>query len=164
MKLSLYQIEKDYIDLASQLIEAGGEATEEMEQALAINQQNLETKATNYGFVIKQLDAETEMIDAEIKRLQALKSSRNKTIDRLKDAVSKAMDLYEIEEVKTPVLKINFRKSESIEIEDESLLSTEFLETKTTITPNKTKIKEAIKKGEFVVGAVLKSNKNLQIK
>lgn len=164
MKLALYQIEQEYIKLTEQLLENGGEITEELEQALAINQQNLETKGTNYGFVVKQLESEIDQIDAEIARLTALKKSRSKSVDRLKETISKAMELYEIEEIKTPVLKISFRKSESVEIENEDLLEADYVTVKTTIHPDKTKIKEAIKAGEFVTGAVLKTNKNIQIK
>lgn len=164
MKLSLYKIEQEYISLAESIIDNGGELTEETELALQINKEQLETKGQCYGFIVRQLESEQDVIDIEIKRLQALKTSRGKTAERLKETLSKAMDLYEIEKLETPTLKISFRKSESVEIENESLLDEQFIVTKTTTSPDKTKIKEAIKKGEFVVGATLKQNKNIQIK
>ena len=58
MNLSLYEIEKDHLQLVEQLIENGGELTPDIEAALALNEQNLTTKGTNYGFVIKQLNGE----------------------------------------------------------------------------------------------------------
>lgn len=164
MKLSLYQIEKDYITLAENLIDADGEVTDETFTALQINKEQLETKGQCYGFIVKELSGEIDIIEAEIKRLTALKSSRDKTIDRLKETLSNAMELFEIEEIKSPLMKISFRKSESIEIENEFLLDEEYVTEKITIVPDKARIKEAIKKGEFVCGAILKQNKNLQIK
>lgn len=164
MKLSLYQIEKDYITLAEQLIEAGGEVTDELSEALAINQQNLETKGTNYGFIVKQMESEVDIIDGEIARLTALKKSRNKSIDRLKETLSQAMELYGIEEIKSPVLKINFRKSESVEIENEALLPEIYMVEKITKQADKAMIKEALKQGNEVAGAFMKQNKNIQIK
>ena len=164
MKLKLYEIQSEYIALAESIIDNGGELTEEMEMALQINKEQLENKGQCYGFIVKDLENDIDLIDAEIKRLTAFKNSRNKTIDRLKDSLSKAMQLFEIEKLESPTLKISFRKRESIEVENVALLDKKFIVSKTTESADKTAIKDAIKKGENVVGAVLKQNKNLQIK
>lgn len=164
MKLQLYKIEQEYMILADSIIANDGELTPEMELALQINREQLEAKGTCYGYIIKDIEAELDVIDAEIKRLIDFKKSRVKTVDRLKEKLSDAMQLFDIEKLETPTLKISFRKSESVEIENENLLSEEFVVTKTTTQPDKTKIKEAIKQGIDVVGAVLKQNKNIQIK
>lgn len=165
MKLSLYNIELEYLQLVETLIENGGEATPELEEALQLNKQNLETKGTNYGLVVKQIEAECDIIDSEIARLTALKKSRSKAIDRLKNNLSTAMQLYDIEEIKTPILKINFRKSESVEVIDLKLLDREYIKVSDPVeSADKAKIKEAIKEGKVVVGATLNQNKNIQIK
>jgi hypothetical protein len=162
--LNIYQIEQEYISLAESIINNGGEVDEATEQALAINKDQLEQKGRGYGFVVKQLENDCDIIDSEIARLRALKDSRSKTIDKLKETVKNAMELYDITEIKTATLKINFRKSESVEIFDEALLTPEYLTTKTTTTPNKTAIKDAIKAGSEVQGATIKTNNNLTIK
>ena len=135
-----------------------------MEAALQINKDQLESKSQCYGFIVRQLEGECDMIDNEIKRLEAMKKSRGKTVDRLKESVSKAMQLYEIDKIETPTLKISFRKSESIEIEEESLIDEKYMTVKTTKTPDKKAIKEAIKAGEIVLGVTLKENQNIQFK
>ena len=164
MKLSLYNIQTEFLQLTDALIENGGEITPEIEEALQFNKDNLETKGSNYGLIVKQLEAETEVINAEIARLTNLKKSRSNTVDRLKQSLSVAMELYGIEEIKTPLLKINFRKSESVEIISEAILDGKFKIAKTTIQIDKVAIKEAIKAGDGVAGAILKQNKNIQIK
>lgn len=164
MKLSLYVIQQEYISLAEQIIDNDGLLSEEMEAALQINKDQLENKSQCYGFIVRQLEGECDMIDNEIKRLEAMKKSRGKTVDRLKESVSKAMQLYEIEKIETPTLKISFRKSESIEIEEESLIDEKYMTVKTTKTPDKKAIKEAIKAGEIVLGVTLKENQNIQFK
>ncbi len=164
MKLKLFEIEKEYIALAEKIIDNGGELDEDLEQSLQINREQLETKGQCYGFIIMDIEHDIDIIDVEIKRLQALKTSRNKTVDRLKETLTNAMNLYEIEKLETPILKISFRKSESVEVENVDLLAAKFVNEKTTLTADKTKIKDAIKNGELVVGAVLKSNQNIQIK
>ena len=72
------------------------------------------------------------------------------------------MNLYSIEKVESPALKLSFRKSESVEISEN--LDQRFMIEKITLQPDKVAIKEAIKKGEQVEGAVLVINQNLQIK
>ena len=162
--LSLFEIESQYRLLADTLIEAGGELTDGMETALQINKTDLETKARSYGYVVLDLESEVEQIDAQIKRLSAMKSARNKTIERLKETVSNAMQLFEISEVKTATIKLNFRRSESVEVDNLDLLDATYKVEKVSITANKVKIKEDIKAGISVTGAVLQVNNNLQIK
>ena len=162
--LNIYQIEKEYLELANQLIESGGECTPELELQLTINQEQLEQKARGYGFVVKQMESDVSIIDAEIKRLGELKKARLKTIERLETTVSQAMQLYQINRLETPTLKISFRKSESVEIDDESAISFAYLKEKISYTIDKAMIKEAIKKGEVVAGARLQINQNIQIK
>jgi hypothetical protein len=162
--LNIYQIEKEYLELANQLIESGGECSPELELQLTINQEQLEQKARGYGFVVKQMESDVSIIDAEIERLKGLKKTREKTIERLETTVSNAMQLYQIQKLETPTLKISFRKSESVEIDNEADIPAQFLKEKTTYTIDKTAIKEAIKKGEVVIGARLQVNQNIQIK
>ena len=162
--MNLYQIKNEYIQFAESLIENGGEITPENEYLLQINNSNLQNKGIQYGYVIKTMESEIDQIEGEIKRLTALKKSRVNSIERLKNTLADAMDLFGIHELKTATLKINFRKSESVTIENESLLDSKFVTVKTTIIPNKIAIKDAIKEGENVAGAFLSENKNLQIK
>ena len=164
MNLNIYQIEKSYLTLIDSIIEAGGEITPEQETELAITKESLETKGRSYGYVIKSLESDVDIIDTEIKRLSALKASRNKIIERMKQTVSDAMQMFEIDKLETPTLKISFRKSESIEVPNIDLLDKQYVTEKTTYTANKTAIKEAIKRGENVLGAVLNVNQNIQIK
>ena len=162
--MNLYQIENEYLQLSEMLIESEGELTPELEQALEINGNNLKNKAVNYGYVIKQMEGNVDLIDAEIKRLQAMKKARVNAAEQLKETIKAAMLMYDLNTIEIPTLKLSFRKSESVEVINEAQLTEQFTTTKTTVTPNKVAIKEAIKNGEVVDGAVLVTNFNLQIK
>jgi hypothetical protein len=164
MKTSLYQIEQTYLTLVESLIENGGELTPELETELSINKEQLQNKGVCYGFIVKELEGNIDLIDLEIKRLQALKKPLLNSIDRLKNNLSQAMQMFDVTELKTPLLKINFRKSESIEVTDIDLLDTDFVKTTITKAADKIAIKEAIKAEIPVRGAVLLTNYNLQIK
>lgn len=158
--MNLFNIKQEYLLIAQQLTD--GELTPELEEQLAINEQNLHDKAINYGYVIKSFESETDIIDAEIKRLQELKRSRVNATERLKQTITEALEFYGITEVKAPTFKLSFRKSESIECDD--VISPEYCVTKTTTTPDKVAIKQAIKEGKEVQGARLVVKNNLQIK
>ena len=162
--MNIYDIKNEYQLIIADIINNDGEITPDQETALQINRAELETKGINYTYVIKQLDADCDAIDLEVKRLNALKKVRSNAVERLKANISSAMLLFEVEEIKTPLIKLNFRNSESVEITNEEVLADKFLVVKTTTSPDKKAIKDAIKNGEVVEGAVISYNKNLQIK
>ncbi|MDX5586529.1 MAG: siphovirus Gp157 family protein [Aureibaculum sp.] len=160
---NIYEIEQNYLALVEQIEANEGELTPELEQALEINQKELEVKSLRYVQVMKTIDGETSLIDAEIKRLQALKKARVNVVSRLKETISQAMKLYEVDEIVTPLVKINFRKSKSVVISDIEALpaNCKIIETKPI---SKTEIKKMIESGTEVSGASIVENQNLQIK
>jgi hypothetical protein len=162
MKKTIYEISKESLEIISLLEE--NELTKELEEKLLINQNEIQTKSVQYSYIIKTFDYELDAIDQEIKRLQAMKKAKENAIDRMKESVLNAMNIYGIEKVATPTLSISIRKSESINIVNEDQVSDAFKKEKVTISIDKVAIKNAIKAGQFVAGATLESNQNLQIK
>lgn len=158
--MNLFNIKQEYLNIAMQLTD--GELTPELEQALEITMENLNDKAVNYGYVIKNFESEVDIIDAEIKRLQELKRSRINAVEKLKTNITEAMELFGISEVKAPTFKLSFRKSESIECDE--FVDSNYCTVKTSIAPDKVAIKQAIKEGKEVIGAKLVIKNNLQIK
>jgi hypothetical protein len=72
MSKSIFHISQEYAHLEILLLESGGDLSPEIEQALAINREEFEHKATAYHHIILKAEAEELIIDGEIKRLQAL--------------------------------------------------------------------------------------------
>jgi alanine dehydrogenase len=162
MNKSLFNISKEAIELASLLEE--GEYTPEIEQALAINQNELQEKAINYGYVVRSLESDVTTIDEEIKRLRSLKEAKTNAIDRMKSSVLNAMQIYGLKKIESPTLNVSIRESESVHVHSLDQLSYKFKSFKTTVSADKVKIKKAIKEGENIEGAVIVTNCNLQIK
>jgi len=166
MKKSLYNIETEYLEITNQLED--GELTPELETALAINESQLQGKAVAYIYVVKMEESDIVAIDAELKRLTALKRAKKNKIEWLKNTVHKAMDLYGINEIKTETLKLNFRRSEGVICTDSQYSDSLPLELSTvvpeTIKPNLTAIKKAIKEGVEVEGFEIEERYSLQIK
>ena len=81
--MNIWQIQQNLLDIFNELEENGGELTEELEQQLAISQEDFRSKVENYTNVIKSVKADIAAIDQESKRLAELKKSKNGIIDRL---------------------------------------------------------------------------------
>ena len=141
-----------------------GEIKPEIMQQLSISRNELETKAVDYGYVIKAFDDEIDIIDREIERLEERKAYVKKNKERMKTIVGSAMEEFGINKIKSETLQLSFRKSESVDIFDESLVDDRFKKVKTEISIDKTAIKNAIKNGEDVQGAKIVEKNNLQIK
>lgn len=164
MNKSLYHIQTEYLELAQTLEDNGGEVTEGIEERLAINQEQLQTKGVNYALVVRQLSGESEVIDNEIKRLQALKKSKDNAVDRLKNTLKGAMELYGIQSIKGELINITLRNNTaSVSIEDESKIPKKFMVPKPSV-PDKKAIKEALESGIKVNGAYLQASKSILIK
>ena len=159
---SLYHIEQEYLALASALEQ--GEVTPELEQALAINEQELQRKAIGYAYVIKEAEANVDTIDNEIARLTALKQAERRKAEALKSAISNAMQFYGVHEVKTPTVRLSFRKSEGLVGQAESLPDEFITLVPEHRKPNAAAIKAAIKEGREVEGYEIETRWNLQIK
>ena len=160
--MNLYEITEEAQYLAV-LLETE-ELTAELEEALIINQDQLQAKAVNYAKVIANFQAESDAIDQEIKRLKAMKESRDKKVEWLKESVKKAMLVSGIEKVESPLFKLSVRRSEAVEVDVVEALPSAFQNVKNVVTADKVAIKEAIKRGEFVMGARIIENFNLHIK
>lgn len=141
-----------------------GELTPELENELVINQNELQEKATNYAYAIKSLESDIDTIDIEMKRLRALKEAKTNAADRMKGCVVNAFQIYGITEVKSATLKLSLRRSEAVEVISIDQLPESLIVVKKTVSADKVKIKEQIKNGIPVEGAVLVENFNLQIK
>ncbi len=164
MSKSIYNIQKEYVELVDSILENGGETSPEQELALMINKEEIEVKSAQYAFVVKDIEDDLVAIDAEIDRLKSMKKVKQNVIDRLKKVASEAMQMYGIEKISLPSIKISFRKSSSVNIFDEDAIPEEYKVKKEVVTISKTKIGDAIKAGIEVPGANIVHDQNIQFK
>ena len=130
--------------------------------------ESAQVKIANTARYIRELDA--QIVGMEIaadnmkKRINTAKKFRDFLAVRSVQAMLALPDgKRKIEE---PDIKVSTRKSESVSLDDESLLDKKFVKVEviTKQSPDKKAIKEAIKSGEEVKGARLCTNYSLQIK
>lgn len=102
---TIFDIERDILDVISQLEENEGEITDEIEEVLNINRNELKDKLKQYSWVSKKINSEIELAKFEIKRLQGLVKRKEKAIEKLDEYSEKAVELYGLENGKSKAKK-----------------------------------------------------------
>lgn len=120
-----------------------------------------ETKVEGYVKVIKSLEADIEARKNEKKRLDRLNKSDQTKIDNLKAALVVSMTETCQTKVDTTLFKVGFRKSEAVVV-DETKLPKKYQVA--TYKPDKKTLKELLKSGKHIKGAVLEERSNLSIR
>jgi len=168
MNNSLFQITQEFLELASLIEEAGGEVNDAILEELAISRDNFAHKAEGYTKLILKWESESEAASAEIKRIQALKKTKDNAIARLRDTLLQALMVFGSEDSKgikryeTALLKLSTRRSAAVEITDETALPEEAFVIKREVS--KTAIKRLLEDGMEIDGAAIKENVSLQIR
>ena len=161
---TLYGITAELNGILAQLEELGGEITPELEQALAINEEQFVAKAEDYGHAILNLKGMAAAAKAEKERLAGLQKFYENTQKRLTDALSAAMQVFGHDKVENATMRLSVRHTTATEVDDLDQVPAEFKTTKVEVVADKTAIKKAIQEGEDVPGAHLVENVSLQIK
>ena len=119
-----------------------------------------EKKIENICLWIKNLKAEIEALKAEKDAFAKRQKSAENKMESLKRYITGYLDGTSFESAK---VKVSFRKSESIEIEEGAIIPDEYLRFKEPEV-NKTNLKNALKAGIHIQGVQLVENQNIQIK
>lgn len=161
---TLYGITAELNAILAAIEDNGGEITPEIENALAINEEQFATKAEDYGKAILNLRAMSVAAKAEKDRLAALQKFYENAQNRLADALSSAMQAFGHDKVENGTLRLSLRRTTATEVDDLDQVPQFFKTTKVETVADKTAIKKAIQDGIEVPGAHLVENVSLQIK
>lgn len=153
-----------YDDIIASADDDTGEVDLSLVTALSVRQEEWNDKAIAVACVYRALDEDSARVGREIERLTAIKKRLERERDRVKEGLANACNALGVEKVQGIYANISFRSSEQTVIENEGAIPDEYMTVKTTYTPNKTAIKEAIKAGKDVPGAHVEKRKNIQIK
>jgi len=118
-----------------------------------------EKKIENICLWIKELKAESEAIKAEKQALEKRQKAKENKMESLKRFMTTYLEGTAFESAK---VKVGFRSSESVEVDDGVILPDEYL-TFAEPKPNKTALKQALKQGKQIDGVCIVKNQNIQI-
>lgn len=160
--MRLYDIDVNLRALWNKIAEQEGEITEEDMQMLNELEIAKNDKLEGYGVIIREMKSEIDECDAEMKRIKEIADRKKNAMERLKKSLQEFMIGNEIDKFESVKVKLSFRKSQSLEIEEDAIIPEDLMRVKKE--PDKTAIKEFIVNGGELQGVHLLDKKNIQIK
>jgi hypothetical protein len=171
---NLYQIQTEYRDLMAEMEGILADPNPDtldadmdyLNKKMAINAAEFQCKAEAYAAVIREKEARAEALREEAHRMAQLAKQEDSISEYLKTRLANAMTEQGIEKAALPRFSLSFRKSQAVEIRDQSVLPEEYLRIKPAPAPepDKTALKKALSQGQIIPGAALVTRQNLQIK
>ena len=121
---SLLSIVNEAMTLEKMLIESNGEITPEIEQALAVNQQELSLKADGYHTIMERFDNLERHYLARADFYKRIASQCGGVVDRLKNNIKLAIHEMGVTEIKGEDIRFVIKETKGkVIIEDEEMLS-----------------------------------------
>ena len=123
MGKSIFDIDRELLNIFEELEENGGELTPEIEEKLKLNEEEITSKVKNYVEYINKLKADKVAIKAEKDRLAALDKSKDNTIKSLTNLIIYAINTFGKEDKKGKKFfdwgtgKVSIRNSTSVEVD-----------------------------------------------
>lgn len=128
--------------------------------ALDALQMDFNDKAENIALWIKNLDAEADAV----KNQKLIFAARQKAVENKRDSLKEYLaTCLQGKAFKTDKVKVSYRKSEVITVQNIEKVPTEFLKYSAP-TVDKAEVKKEIKAGKAVPGCALETKQNIQIK
>ncbi len=124
--------------------------------------EQFEEKVENTVKVIKNKEAEANLLKEEIDRLTKRKKSLEGDITYLKIGLQAAFEVTGYDKVKTLLFTVSLANNQPSVVVDEDLLPKKYFVQ--TLKPDKAAIKELLKAGKKVKGATLQESRSLRIR
>ena len=103
---NLYELTWKYKEIQNHLLNDDDYPVE-----LIAADEEINSKIENYGFVIRNLESDSDALDAEIERLMDRKKTTDKAIDRMKEMVMNAMKATDKTKLTTPHFKFTVARA-----------------------------------------------------
>ncbi len=161
---ALFVLAKEYIAAAEKLSEMDMPA-DAIADTLESISGDLELKATNVAYMIRNLGATIDALKAFEQAQKARREAMERKVEALTDYLARTLEFCGIEKVDGPGVVIKWRKSSGVVINEPGLIPAAYMRQKPApaAEPDKKAIADAIKAGNEVPGAHLESRKNLVI-
>lgn len=164
--ISLYNVAAEYRQMVERLMD-----TQDDSQAIAdtIEAEGypLTVKAQNVAYAIKNLDALAVSIKAAEADMAVRRKAIEKRAEHLREYTKTCMEIAGVTKIDCPHFALSIKKNPgSVEIFEPALIPAEFMRTPEPPppAPDKTAIKDALKAGRDVPGALLAQGVRLEIK
>lgn len=164
--LTLFQIAAEYRHITDVLMDSGADE-QTLKDTLEGEAWPLELKAQNYGFVIRNMEATAAAIKDAEKQMKARREAIEKRVMHLTERLKTGLEIAGISKLETPHFALTIKKNPpGVDIFEPGLVPAEFMRQPEPPppAPDKAAIKEALKAGREVPGAMLAHGTRLEIK
>lgn len=162
--MKLYEISNQYHNALVELSESDLDA-QTISDTLEGLRGDLEIKAKNVAAFISNRKAEIDAVKEASRKLADRAKAEQGSLDRLTEYLKFNMEQNEITEIRSPELLLKIKTNPpSVVIDDESLISGQFIKEKTVTSIDKTAIKKELQSGNPVLGAHIEQKTRLEIK
>lgn len=147
--MNLYNISIELRNLADSVDPETGEMSDELYVQMDALEMTKTQKVESLSLYMRECEAEADMIQSEIERLESMKQYKLNRAEWVKKYMARS--LSHEEKIKTPLCSVFFRRSESVDVPDgynvESLLALGLAREKRTVSLDKAKLKEMLHEG-----------------
>lgn len=148
-------------DALMNLMDDEAATNDQIEEAFSL----VNDRAGAVAAVCKNLDATSDALDVEIKRLQQMKRTKENRLEWLKSYTIHQMQKMDTEELRSGVHILKIRHNPpAVVIDDEMALPAKYIKIVQEQKIDKAGIKDALKAGEHVHGAHLERGIRLEVK
>lgn len=151
--MKLYEVNQRIEELSEQMVDIEtGEINEEIFAELTELVEEKEDRLESIFLHIKNLASDITALKVERDSFDKRIKRKTREMDRLLDWTTM---LQKGKTFETDKVRVKYRRSQKVEIKDESLIPEKYIKFKTTKSPDKTAIKDVLRNGGYVEGAVL---------
>ena len=169
--MKLYEIEKKLYELLENGfneecidLETGEIDQDKVNKLLDELNEGIDEKVENIGCYIKDLEADIDAFKKEEESLAERRKAKERKLDSLKVFLTDVMIRNNKTNFETAKVRLGFRKSESIEVDENIKLDEKYYITKIEQKIDKKFLKEELKSGVVIDGVKLIEKQNLQVK
>jgi len=162
--MNLHNLTEKYQDLLD--LAADGGDREQLDAMLDGLGGKIEEKIGNTACVVRSLELQGDVLDAEIKRLQARRSSMLNNATYLKECMQTSMTVMELDKVKTPLFTIGIQNNppKVVVVDEFAIPESYFKVPQPTRSLMKEEVAKAWKAGQAVPGTEIVQEKSIRIK
>jgi hypothetical protein len=161
IKMTIFEIDQQFRDWQRRVELNGGEVSPEDLQVFDELISTANDKIDAYSVIIKESVSEAEILRQEAEKLIERAKRKEKLADKLKTNLDYFMQAQGREKFSSLKAEISYRKSVSLQIQEDIKLAKKWYRVKTEI--DKSAIKDFLKNGGKVKGCELVEKKNIQI-
>lgn len=160
--MNIYELTDNYLSVYNQI--TAGEDSDIYTDTLNSIDDAIEDKAIGYAKVIKNIEADNEVLSNEIKRLQERKKSNENAVRNMKERLQDSMERTGKTVFKTPLFSFGIQNNkESTNIIDEAKIPDAYFNEQPKKLDKK-RLLEDLQNGQEVEGADIKQTRSLRIR